>query len=65
MVVSVAERSKKSDDVRPIGAMIAVAAGIWLLTEGLTLGGWWRVLFGFGFVLLGMIRGWYLLHEGK
>jgi hypothetical protein len=57
--------TKSGDDIRPIGAMICAGAGIWLLCEGLSMGGTWRIGGGFLFIVLGLVRGWYLLKESS
>ncbi len=54
----------KKADIRPLGAMIALGAGLWLLIEGIEMGGWWRLFLGFAFIVFGLVRGWYLLKAG-
>lgn len=55
--------SEKSSsfDMRPVGAMICLACGIYLIAEAASYGGAWRWGAGFLCTAFGLIRGFYLL----
>lgn len=56
---------KKLDDMRRIGAVSCLGAGIWSLVEGIETGNWWKLGVGLGLIVFGFALGYYLLRESK
>jgi hypothetical protein len=52
------KKESSGDEARGIGAIICYGAGIWLIYEGFTMGGIWRVALGALFIAFGLVRGY-------
>lgn len=56
---------KKLDDMRRFGAVVCLLTGAWSLAKGIEIGVWWKVVGGFGLMVLAFVLGYYLRRESN